>query len=93
MFQARIFVQFYFLSLIYKIIHNISGFDRLLGVAEQYENIFNFEEPIIIRTLPQYSKYHGLYYNGILKNIDSGETLQNGRLIKIGKEYRVLSIN
>lgn len=61
-----------------------------LEVAEQYENIFSFEETIIIRTLPQYSRYHGLYYNGILKKVNSGESLQNGRIIKMGKEYRKL---
>jgi hypothetical protein len=61
-----------------------------LGIAQQYENIFSFEEPIIIRTLPQYSKYHGLYYNGLLKRVNSGKSLQNGHLIKMGKEYRVL---
>ena len=87
---CSIFLQ---LTLIYKIIHIISGFDKPLGPSQQNENLFSIEESVIIRTLPQYSDYHGLYYNELLKNINTGKMLPNSQfqLIKIGKEYRVLS--
>jgi len=65
-------------------------FPAPLTTAQLYENIFSLEDPIIIRTLPQYSEYHGLYYNDLLKGIKSGKQLTNGQIIKMGKEYRVL---
>ena len=62
-----------------------------MASAQVYENIFSIEEPIVIRTLPQYADYHGLYYNDLIKDINSGNSIPNSQIIISGSEYRVLS--
>ena len=91
--SKSILVTFFPVSQINKLPQKVSVFDKPLGPAEQYENIFSFEEPIIIRTLPQYSTYYGVSYNKLLKEINSDKSITEERLIKYGKEYRILCSN
>ena len=74
----------------YKNTYNISGFDKPLGPSQLNENLFSVKEPMVIRTLPQYSNYNNLYYNDLLKDVNNGNTSPDS-LIKIGKEYRILN--
>jgi len=60
-----------------------------LGPSQLNENLFFIEEPVIIRTLPQYADYHGLYYNNLLKDINSGKSIPDN-IIKTGSEFRIL---
>ncbi|MFW6026662.1 MAG: hypothetical protein ACOCRX_09995 [Candidatus Woesearchaeota archaeon] len=61
-----------------------------MASAQVYENIFSIENPIVIRTLPQYADYHGLYYNDLLEEVNSGKSLSNNNIVKIGNEYRIM---
>ena len=64
-----------------------------MGPSQLNENLFSIDESVTIRTLPQYSDYHDLYYNDLLKDINSGELLENDSIIEMKKEYRVLCKN
>jgi hypothetical protein len=62
-----------------------------LGPGVQHEKLLSIESPIVIRTLPQSARHHGLRYGHVVNNIPIEEDMQDRRIIRIGKEHRVIS--